>query len=445
MNFNKKVAFHTLGCKVNQYETESIKNQLIQRGYEEVSFDKKSDIYIINSCTVTSVADRKTRNMLRRAKKTNPNSKVIVTGCYAQTNSKEILEIEDVDFVIDNKNKSNIVNFVKAIEDIDAERKNNGDIFQESEYQEYEFATLREKVRAYVKIQDGCNQFCSYCKIPFARGKSRSRKKERILEEIEKLVHDGFKEVILIGINLGAYGEDFKDIFNRAGRKYNFEDLLKDILEINGLERVRIGSVYPDKINDEFISLFKSKKLMPHLHISLQSCDDTVLKNMRRNYGADLIDERLTKLKNEVVDMELSADIIVGFPRETDGMFQNTSDLIKKIGFSNLHIFQYSDREGTIASKVSDKEKVDVKTKKERAAKLEELKKEMYKNIRKKYIGRELEILVEEEKNREYYGYSGNYTRVKFIKITEKNLINKIVKIKITDFDGELLVGDFKN
>lgn len=178
MSFSKKVAFHTLGCKVNQYETESIKNQLIKRGYEEVPFEDKSDIYIINSCTVTSIADRKTRNMLRRAKKINPNAKVIVTGCYAQTNSREILEIEDVDFVIDNKNKSNIVNFVGAIEDISFEREKNGNIFQEKEYQEYEFATLREMTRAYVKIQDGCNHFCSYCKIPFARGKSNQEKKK---------------------------------------------------------------------------------------------------------------------------------------------------------------------------------------------------------------------------------------------------------------------------
>lgn len=439
MNFNRKVAFHTLGCKVNQYETESIKNQLVERGYEEVPFDEESDIYIINSCTVTSVADKKTRNMLRRAKKTNPFSKVIVTGCYAQTNSKEILGIEDVDFVIDNKNKSNIVNFVKAIEDIDAERKNSGDIFQEKEYQEYQFATLREMVRAYVKIQDGCDLFCSYCKIPFARGKSRSRKKENILKEIKKLVQEGFKEIILIGINLGAYGEDFKE------NKCNFEDLLKEILEIDGLERVRIGSVYPDKINDEFISLFKNKKLMPHLHISLQSCDDTVLKNMRRSYGASLIDERLTKLKKEVPNIEFSADVIVGFPKETDQMFENTSEVIKKIAFSNLHIFQYSDREGTIASRIDEKDKIDVKIKKERASKLEEIKKEMYENTRKKYIGKTLEILVEEEKENKFYGYSNNYTRVKFTKNSDKNLINKIVELNIISFDGDLLIGEFRN
>lgn len=203
--------------------------------------------------------------------------------------------------------------------------------------------------RAYVKIQDGCNMFCSYCKIPFARGRSRSRQRANILFEIKRLVQEGFKEIILIGINLSAYGEDLKD------KNYNFEALLKEILEIEGLERVRIGSIYPDKISDEFISLFENKKLMPHLHVSLQSCDDTVLKNMRRKYGSELIRDRLLKLKSKVENMEYTADVIVGFPGETSQMFQNTYDVIGEIGFSNLHIFQYSDREGTLASKMNDK------------------------------------------------------------------------------------------
>lgn len=431
MNFNKKVAFHTLGCKVNQYETESIKNQLVQRGYEEVLFEDEADIYIINSCTVTSVADRKTRNMLRRAKKVNPNAKVIVTGCYAQTNSREILEIEDVDYVIDNKNKSNIINFISAIENMNFERTKNGNIFQEKEYQEYEFATLREMQRAYVKIQDGCNLFCSYCKIPFARGKSRSRKKENILNEIEKLVKDGFKEIILIGINLGAYGEDFE-------KKDNFENLLEDILKIEKLERLRIGSVYPDKINDRFIELFKNKKLMPHLHISLQSCDDTVLKNMRRNYGSELIETRLTTLKKNVKNLELTADIIVGFPKEKDEMFENSYRLIEKIGFSNLHIFQYSDREGTISSKMDGK--IDVKTKKERADILENLKNKMFTESREKYLGKTLKVLVEEEKEGFFQGYTENYLKVKFK--SNKNCINKILEISIKSLNGEELIGE---
>ncbi|STO30876.1 (Dimethylallyl)adenosine tRNA methylthiotransferase MiaB [Fusobacterium necrogenes] len=431
MNFNKRVAFYTLGCKVNQYETESIKNQLIQKGYTETAFEDEADIYIVNSCTVTSVADRKTRNMLRRAKKVNPNSKVIVTGCYAQTNSKELLEMEDIDYVIGNKYKKGIVNFVDDIENRTMERLKNDNIFDEYEYTEYEFATLREMSRAYVKIQDGCNNFCSYCKIPFARGRSRSRKKESILKEIKRLVSEGFKEVILIGINLGAYGEDLED-------EIGFEDLLEEVLQIENLERVRIGSVYPDKISDRFIEMFKYKKLMPHLHISLQSCDDTILKMMKRNYGSNLIDERLSKLKNNVEGMEYTADIIVGFPGETQEMFQNSYDLINKIGFSGLHIFQYSDREKTIASKLENK--VDPKIKKERADKLEELKKEMSTKERKKYIGHSLKVLIEEEIDGYLYGYSDNYLRVK-VK-GEKEKINEIVEVKIASLEKELLLAD---
>ena len=431
MSFNKKVAFYTLGCKVNQYETESIKNQLIKKGYEEVSFEDKADIYIVNSCTVTSVADRKTRNMLRRAKKINPNGAVIVTGCYAQTNSKELLEMEDIDYVVGNTDKSGIVNFIEDIENRTMEKLKNHNIFLDSEYTEYEFATLREMSRAYVKIQDGCNNFCSYCKIPFARGKSRSRQKDNILKEITKLSQEGFKEIILIGINLGAYGEDLEN----GG---NFEDLLKDILKIEGIERIRIGSVYPDKISDEFIEMFSNPKLMPHLHISLQSCDDTVLKRMRRKYGSSLIEERLTKLRKAVPNMEYTADVIVGFPGESQEMFENSYNLIDKIGFSGLHIFQYSDRENTLASTFEDK--IDPKVKKERADELEKLKEIMAERERKKYLDRELKVLVEEEKDGYLYGYSENYLRVKFK--GKATSLNHIVSVKIDSLEKEMLIGN---
>ena len=430
MSFNKRVAFYTLGCKVNQYETESIKNQLLKKGYTETAFEEKAEIYIVNSCTVTSVADRKTRNMLRRAKKINPRGIVIVTGCYAQTNSKELLEMEEIDYVIGNSDKNAIVNFIEDIENRTMEKVKNHNIFLDSEYTEYEFATLREMSRAYVKIQDGCNNFCSYCKIPFARGKSRSRKKENIIKEIEKLVEEGFKEIILIGINLGAYGEDLDE-------GENFESLLKSILEINKLQRVRIGSVYPDKISDEFINMFDNKKLMPHLHISLQSCDDEVLKRMRRKYGSSLIEERLLKLKKKVKNMEYTADVIVGFPGETEEMFQNSYNLIEKIGFSGIHIFQYSDRENTIASSFTDK--IDAKVKKERSDRLEVLKSEMAKKERKKYIGKHLSVLLEEKINGYLYGYSENYLRVK---IKDNGIeVNSIIDIKINSLEKEMLIA----
>jgi len=431
MSFNKRVAFYTLGCKVNQYETESIKNQLLKKGYTETAFEEEAEVYIVNSCTVTSIADRKTRNILRRAKKINPKSIVIVTGCYAQTNSKELLEMEEIDYVIGNTDKNAIVNFIEDIENRTMEKVKNHNIFLDNEYTEYEFATLREMSRAYVKIQDGCNNFCSYCKIPFARGKSRSRKKDNILKEIEKLVKEEFKEIILIGINLGAYGEDLDE-------GENFESLLKAILKINALQRVRIGSVYPDKISDEFINMFENEKLMPHLHISLQSCDDEVLKRMRRKYGSFLIEERLLKLKEKVKNIEYTADVIVGFPGETEEMFQNSYNLIKKIGFSGIHIFQYSDRENTLANNFTDK--IDAKIKKERADRLEALKIEMAEKERKKYIGKHLKVLLEERTDGYLYGYSENYLRVK---IKDNGIeLNSVIDIKINSLEKEMLIAD---
>ena len=436
MNFNnKKVAFYTLGCKVNQYESESIKNQLIKIGYEEENFENKSDIYIVNSCTVTSIADKKTRNVLRRAKKMNPESIVIVTGCYAQTNSKELLEIEEIDFVVGNSNKSGLVDFIQDIENKKSKVLTEN-IFEERTYEEYEFATLREMSRAYIKIQDGCNNFCSYCKIPFGRGKSRSRSLESICKEIEVLTKEGFKEFIIIGINLGAYGEDLdSDI--------NLETLLETVVKLEGVERVRIGSMYPDKISDRFIEIMRenSNKLMPHLHISLQSCDNTVLERMRRNYGAELIQERLLKLRENVENMEYTADVIVGFPGETDEMFNNTYEVIKSIGFSDLHVFQYSDREKTLANTFTDK--IDGNVKKKRAEILETLRKEMGKERREKYIGKELEVLVEEIKEDGCsYGYSQNYLRVKTSEATAG--VNELVKVEISNLEKELLIGNEK-
>lgn len=350
MSFNKRVAFYTLGCKVNQYETESLKNKLIKLGYEEVPFDESADFYVVNSCTVTSIADRKTRNILRRAKKANENSKVIVTGCYAQTNGKELLNIDEVDYVVGNSNKTEVIDLIENTlgkKEISSLVVN--DIFKEDEYRELEFSTFREMSRAYIKIQDGCNNFCSYCKIPFGRGKSRSRKLENIIEEAKKLAEEGFKEIILIGINLGAYGEDFEE-------KINFEDLLEEIVKVEGITRIRIGSMYPDKINDRFVKIMKNnKKIMPHLHISLQSCNDIVLKAMRRKYGTDLIREKLSLLRKNIKNIEYTADVIVGFPGETEEMYEDSKNMIKEIGFSTLHVFPYSERENTLAATFSGK------------------------------------------------------------------------------------------
>jgi threonylcarbamoyladenosine tRNA methylthiotransferase MtaB len=429
---NKKAAFCTLGCKVNQYETESIKKQLSDLGYDEVNFDDKADVYIVNSCTVTTIADRKTRNMLRRAKKNNADSIVIATGCYAQTNAEDLEAIEEIDYVIGNSDKSGIINLINNIEaEKTSQRVIHRNIFDAKEYEELEFSTLREMSRAYIKIQDGCNNFCSYCKIPFARGKSRSRKLESILKEAEVLAGEGFKEIIIIGINLGVYGEDIPE-------NGDLETLLDEISKVDGIERIRIGSIYPDKISDKFIELMKNnEKLMPHLHISLQSCDDEILKSMNRNYNSQLIKERLLKLKKSVKNIEYTADVIVGFPGERDENFENTSSVIKEIGFSDLHIFQYSDRENTAASRLTDK--VDSKTKKLRAEKLETLKENMQKSTQKRYLGETMEVLVEESKNGNTYGYSKNYIKVEIVDYLGK--VNELVEVLISGVENGRLTG----
>lgn len=435
MSLNKKVAFYTLGCKVNQYETESLKTKLMNLGYENVEFEEYSDYYIVNSCTVTSIADKKTRNILRRAKKNNPKSKVIVTGCYAQTNGEELLNIDEVDYVVGNSNKEEIVNLVKELEK--NEVKNNlmiSDIFMEKKYKELEFSTLREMSRAYIKIQDGCNNFCSYCKIPFGRGRSRSRDFQNILEEARKLSLEGYKEIILIGINIGDYGKDLDET-------RTFEELLEEIVKIDGITRIRIGSIYPDRISDKFIEVMKNKKIMPHLHISLQSCDDEILKLMRRNYGTSLIKERLKKLRESIPEIEYTADVIVGFPGETKERYENTKKVIEEIKFSDLHVFPYSERENTQAIKLDGK--VDVHQRKMRVIDLENIQKGINRTIREKYIGKKVQVLIEEEKENSYYGYSQNYLRVK---IKNKNgiklQVNDEINIEIISIEKEMLIGE---
>ena len=429
MKFGKKIAFYTLGCKVNQYETESIKKQFLEEGYEEVSFQEKSDYYVVNSCTVTSIADKKTRNILSRAKKLNEKSVVIITGCYAQTDGESLLEKDYIDYVVGNTNKTDILNLVKSIEEKkDIEKVISHNIFDDHEYSELEFATMREMSRAYVKIQDGCNEFCSYCKIPFARGRSRSRKLDSILREVEILTGEGYKEIILIGINMGVYGEDLKE-----GK--DFEDLLESVTAIKGVERVRLGSIYPDKINERFIDIMANNpKMMPHLHISLQSCDDEILKLMKRKYGSALIKEKLLRLKEKVKDLEFTADVIVGFPQEKDLNFQNTYDLIEKIGFSNLHIFPYSDRENTVASKLTGK--VDGNDKKKRTKKLESLRKDMEQLSKENNVGKKTKVLVETIKDGYAYGYTENYNRIKIV--DSEYEVSEIVEVEIYLEEGKL-------
>ena len=278
-NAEKTVAFYTLGCKVNQYETEVIKKDFLEHNYREVDFDEKADVYIVNTCTVTNVADKKNRKMLRRAKNTNPDSVVVATGCYAQTNLDDLKEMKEIDFIIGNSKKENVFNIINK----NVSHYQVSNIFDEKEYSSKKYTVLREKARAFVKIQDGCSKFCSYCKIPYARGLSRSRDTENVLEEIRYLGEQGYKEVVLTGINMSEYGLDLEP-------KTDFDTLLEKILAVKSVERVRVSSVYPDTITDKFLNMLKNNpKLMPHLHVSVQTLDDKILHLMRRNYTAEFV------------------------------------------------------------------------------------------------------------------------------------------------------------
>ena len=430
MSYTKKVAFMTLGCKVNQYETASIKKTFLDNSYEEVDFESKADVYIVNSCTVTSIADRKTRNFLRRAKRNNPDSLVVVTGCYAQTNGEELSKIEEIDIVIDNTKKDRVYEIVSEC------REDNviEDIFKEEKYLEMDSSVLREMTRAYIKIQDGCNNFCSYCKIPFARGKSRSREWRSIIEEVKKLVDEGYQEFILIGINLGDYGKDLYE-------EINFSNILEKVLLVKGVKRVRIGSIYPDKIDNELILLFENySNLMPHFHISLQSGDSDILNRMNRDYTREEVMEKLLEIKRRVKNANFTCDIIVGFPGETDENFKNSYNLIKEIAFSDTHIFQYSDRKKTAAFDYKDK--ITPEIKKERAKILEELRKTLFEKRRVEYIGKEEKVLIEMVKNGRGYGYTENYFRVRVEGYSGE--VNRIVLAKIKLYEKGMLIAHEK-
>lgn len=432
MGLTRKAAFYTLGCKVNQYETENIKKQFLERGYEEENFENCADVYIINSCTVTNLADRKTRNMLRRAKSLNPESTVVATGCYAQTNAEDIARIPEVDYIIGNSDKKRIAEIVIAKTENKINVKN---IFEESEYQENGFTTLREMTRAYIKIQDGCDNFCSYCKIPFARGKKRSRNPEKIIDEVRELVKEGYSEIILIGINLGAYGEDFEN-------KVTLDEIIDKVSLENGVKRVRIGSIYPDKISDNLIELMaKRENIMPHLHISMQSGSDRILKLMKRKYCKSDIKRVFDKIRKKIPDIEFTCDIITGFPGERDEDFEEGAEFIESLKFSNVHIFQYSDRENTEASKMA--EKVEPKIKKERSEKLEIRVNKIGEEIRKSYIDKKVKLLVEEIEENFSYGYSENYIRIKSEETDVKP--GDILQVIVKKVEKGMLIGGKKN
>ncbi len=430
----KTAAFYTLGCKVNQYETEIIKKDFLDNGYTEVNFEEKADIYVVNTCTVTNMADRKNRKMLRRAKNTNPSSVVVATGCYAQTNLEELKEMKEIDFIIGNSKKENVFSIV----DKNLSHYQVDNIFDEKEYSSKKYTILREKARAFVKIQDGCTKFCSYCKIPYARGLSRSRDVESVLEEVRYLGEQGYKEIVLTGINLSEYGMDLTP-------KTDFDTILEKILEIGSVERVRVSSVYPDTITEKFLFMLKNNaKLMPHLHVSVQALDDKILSLMKRKYSAGYVVDILQKVQREVPGVSLTADIITGFPQEEEENFNNTLMNLEKIGFADLHVFPYSDREKTAALKLEGK--VPPSLKKRRVGIIEKLNKEKFNDFRAKMINSEQRVYIEEIDENKAFGYTENYVKVFLpLKNEREEFLNiqvgEIVETVIKDFDGKLLEG----
>lgn len=432
MNEVKKVAFCSLGCKVNQYETNAMAQKFIEHGYEVVEFDEYADVYIVNTCTVTNVADRKSRQMLRRAKEINKDATLVACGCYAQVAKEELKKIPEIDLIIGNNEKNDIIQIVenhiaqKGAEDLVS------DVMYKLDYVELGTTTYTEKTRAVIKVQDGCDRFCSYCLIPYARGHIRSRKIENVIEEIKKVVEEGINEVVITGIHIASYGRDFK------GENIGLIDLLEEINKIQGLHRIRLGSIEPTIITDEFVErLSKLDKICDHFHLSLQSGCTETLKRMNRRYTTEEFKAVTKRLRAKFPNAALTTDIIVGFPGETDDEFNTTYEFLKDIAFYKMHIFKYSQRKGTKAAVMPNQ--IDGKIKEERSKKLIELSNENEYKYNKKYIGKQVEVLFEEREGEYLKGHTTNYIVVKH-KTDKDDLINKIAKVTVSEAKQDCLM-----
>lgn len=422
----KKAALHNLGCKVNAYETEAMQHLLEEAGYEIVPFTQKADVYVINTCSVTNMADRKSRQMLHKAKKNNPDSIVVAAGCYVQTSEKEVLNDLSVDIVIGNDRKHDLVRLLEEYS-LDSVNDTVDDINDgKHDFEELFIDQTKEHTRAFIKVQDGCNQFCSYCIIPYARGRVRSRRFENVIAEVERLAANGFKEVVLTGIHLSSYGVDFEEATGLL-------ELIQAVNAVKGIERIRLGSLEPKIVTEYFASeLSKLDKICPHFHLSLQSGCDATLKRMNRKYTTKEYERGCELLRKYFVHPAITTDVIVGFPGETEEEFEQTKAYLKHIHFYEMHIFKYSKRKGTRAAVMPDQ--IDEQIKAARSEKLIALGHDMSKEFRKFYIGKNEEVLFEEKAvigDKEYFvGYTKEY--VKVAKKTDENLENQIVSGRIS-------------
>lgn len=429
----KKAALHNLGCKVNAYETEAMQEMLEQAGYEIVPFKEGADVYVINTCTVTNIADRKSRQMLHRARKLNPEAVVVAAGCYVQTQGER--EIDPcIDIVIGNNHKKDLVRILREYEENrEKDRAGEiGDINRTKEYESLHLTRTGEHTRAYIKVQDGCNQFCTYCIIPYARGRVRSREMQDVEQEVRTLAGNGYQEVVLTGIHLSSYGIDFD------GRRHLIE-LIRAVHEIEGIRRIRLGSLEPGIVTEEFAEALASMpKICPHFHLSLQSGCDAVLKRMNRKYTSGEYYEKCRILRKYFDAPALTTDVIVGFPGETEAEFQESYDFVDKVDFYETHIFKYSKREGTKAASMPDQ--VDEQIKAQRSARLIELGEKKRKVYEKNFIGRTVEVLVEEDAVIDGKNVQTGHTK-EYIKIaldSEENLRNCIVNVQI-DNDSQII------
>ena len=425
----KKVAFCTLGCKVNQYETNAMEQQFIEKGYNVVSFGDVADIYIINTCTVTNMSDKKSRQMLRRAKQINPNSIVVAVGCYAQVAKDKLGEIEEIDLILGNNEKKEIVKFVEEYK----EKVHLEDIMHSKEFTDFGTTVHMDKTRAVIKVQDGCDRFCSYCIIPYARGRVRSRKPESVIAEVESLAKNGVKEIIITGIHVASYGKDFKEDISLI-------DLLELLNKIEGIQRIRLGSLEPMIINENFLErLVRLEKICHHFHLSLQSaCNDT-LKRMNRRYTIEEFKEVVARLRNAYKDVILTTDIIVGFPGETKEEFDITYKNLEEIKFYKMHVFKYSKRGGTKAAIMPNQ--VLPQIQEERSKKLIKLSDKNEYEYNEKLIGKEAKVLFEEKDGNYIKGHTPNYILVNAIDNNIKKYHNEIKTVKIEKMENNNLIG----
>lgn len=430
-----KIAFYTLGCKVNQADTASMENLFLRSGHQLVSFDGEADVYIINTCVVTNTGQRKSRQTIHRAIRKNPNALIVVTGCYPQTAAEEVKAIAGVDMIIGNQDRAQIVQLVeerlahRQTDTLDAVHK----LTASTAFEEMAAGDITDKTRAFLKIQEGCNQFCTYCIIPYARGPLRSRSLESIRTETQRLISAGFKEIVLIGIHLGCYGKENPD-------GPTLYDAVKTVLDVPGVQRLRLGSLESVEVEPRLLTLMQEDaRFCRHLHLPLQSGCDKVLQAMHRPYTTAKFKTLLADIKTRVPDIAITTDVIVGFPGETEADFETTCKFAESCGFSKMHIFPFSARKGTPAEKFAGA--VTEAVKKERADILGRIDETMHKTFLQAMVGQTAEVLFEQPAGEDYFeGLTGNYQRV-FVKSGGRNLGGEILPVKITAFDGEKLLG----